>query len=215
MPESVEDYWIPEGFFDQRTVFLLGGGPSLAGFDVERLRGRTVFAINASLYLCPWAAALFFMDTHWFEANRAAVAAFTGVAITSSRDAKHLAPSLKRIGIAAGDEFTFGTPWLRFCRSSGHAAIALSIAMGATRIVLLGFDMRLIDGRSHFHDAYATRDGAMFGREFLPWFRGWNEAARRCGVAIVNCTPGSALTEFPAGDIDSELARLRPAHGRR
>lgn len=201
-----ERFWTPEPLFNQQTVFVLGGGPSLAGFDVERLRDRRVFAVNMSLYLCPWADLLFFMDTHWFNENRAAVEAFPGVVVTGSRHAKAALPDkLKRVGFVNKAEFEFGTHELKFCRTSGHAAVAVAIAMRATRIVLLGFDMRLANGRSHYHDAYGTQDMKLFRDDFLIHFQGWNEAARRCGVRIINCTPDSALTEFPVATLDEVL----------
>lgn len=207
MSDEATEFWTPEPIFDLKTVFVLGGGPSLRDLDPDRLRDRSIFVTNMSIYLCPWANALFFMDTHWFEANQAAVEAFNGLRITSSRQVRRDHPEkIKRVEFVPSDEFTFGTPRLKFSRTSGHAAITLAIAMGAVRVVLLGFDMRLVDGRSHFHDAYGTKDHNVFANDFLANFDGWNEAARRCGVRIINCTPGSALTEFPTGSLDEELA---------
>ena len=207
MTDRGNELWTPEPLFDQQTVFVLGGGPSLIGFDVERLRGRRVFVVNQSIYLAPWADALFFMDQHWFDANRAAVEAFGGLRITAARHSKAAAPDLlKRVTFTHGPEFVFGTGNLKFSRTSGHAAICLSIVMGAIKVVLLGFDMRIADGRSHFHDAYRNNADKLFRDDFLVHFTGWNDAARKCGVKIVNCTPGSALNEFEHRPLDEVLA---------
>jgi hypothetical protein len=204
------ELWAPEPLLDGMTVFCLGGGPSLAGFNAECLRGRRVIAINQSLYLAPWADLLFFMDTHWFEQNHEAVLGFKGVIVTGSRQIKGRYPDrVRRVTFRGKTEFEFNTPELKFSRSSGHAAIAVAIAMGAVRIVLLGYDMRRVDGRSHYHNAYGSEDDKLFSHDFLLQFAGWNEAARRCGVSIVNATPGSALSEFARGDLAAILRETR------
>jgi hypothetical protein len=81
--------------------------------------------------------------------------------------------------------------------------------MGAARIVLLGFDMRIADGRSHCHDDYESRDPNLYETDFRPAFEGWNAAAFRAGVEVVNATPGSALTEFAVVDLAHEMERAR------
>lgn len=97
-------------------------------------------------------------------------------------------------------------------RSSGHTAVSLAIALGAACVPLVAYDMRFVDGREHFHTDYrGPRDATIYGNEFVPGFNGWNEAALASGVRIVNCTPGSAVTEFPFADLDEVLcAPSRP-----
>lgn len=200
------EYWPPEPLLDGQTVFVLGNGPSLVPGDVDRLQGHPVIAINSACRMAPWAPFLWFWDTHWFHAHRAEVDAWPGLVITSDREAKRAAPDrVHRIETVPSDEFLVGRATVREGRSSGHVAISLAIAMGAIRVVLLGFDMRRVEGRSHWHDEYATQDDNLFSRDFLPGFTGWREAARRCGVRIVNCAPGSALKEFPMATLDDVL----------
>lgn len=206
------EYWAPEPLLDCQTVFLLGGGPSLVDVDATRLRGLNVMAINSSCVVAPWAPFLFFTDTNWFDDHRRVVEEWPGVVVTSSRQAKEALPDkLHRIHLEMMPEFTKGQPTLKFGRSSGHTAISLSVSMGAIRVILLGYDMRRVGGRSHFHDEYGTEDDKMYRDDFLVHFTGWNEAARRCGVRIINCTPDSALREFPMGDLDAEIEAARAA----
>ncbi len=201
------EYWTPEPLLAGDTVFLLGGGPSLRDFDVQRLRGRRVMAINCSCAICPWAEFLYFTDTSWFEHRRTLVAAWPGTVITASRVAKAALPEkLKRIQLVTQPDFTIGEPVLKFGRSSGHTAISVAIAMGAARVILLGYDMQIVGGRSHHHNEYHTEDIKLFRDDFLVHFQGWGEAARRIGVEVLNCTPGSALAEFPMRSIDDVLA---------
>lgn len=99
-----------------------------------------------------------------------------------------------------------GSPEVQAGRSTGHSAISLAIAMGAARVPLVAYDMRMVEGREHFHADYMPcRDLTIYEKEFVPGFTGWNKAALASGVQIVNVTPGSAITEFPCADLDEVL----------
>jgi hypothetical protein len=202
------ELWTPEPRYAGHMVFVLGGGPSLAAFDVERLHGRVVIAVNASLYICPWADLFYFTDHNFWTDHRAVIDAFSGMIVTADRHAKAEQPErLRRIEGLTQPDFTHENP-LKFGRTSGHTAISLAIAMGAARVVLLGFDMRRVDGRSHWHDYYPSQDDKLFSHDFLIHFRGWNEAALRAGVDVVNCTSGSALEEFRKAQLDDILEEV-------
>jgi hypothetical protein len=104
-------------------------------------------------------------------------------------------------------------PGIQCGRSSGHTAPALARAMGACGACLVGYDMRVVDGREHCHSDYEgmPRDLGIYNREFLPAFEGWNAAALNDGFEIYNCTPGSAIAEFPFADLDDMLKMSRAA----
>ncbi len=198
MTWSTESRDIPP-LFDGATVFVVGGGPSLRGFDWSRLAGRSVIAINQAAEVLPQAALLLFSDVGWLERNRALVEGFAGHVVTTSMVAKALLPSrLHLIGLSVA-------PGALPARSSGPIAVALAIAMGAVRVVLLGFDLRFVDGRSHWHDAHRAEHDQVYARMLEEW-RGWGDAARVEGVEVLNATPGSALEEFPMIDLAEVLA---------
>ena len=190
------------GHFAGRTVFLLGGGPSLCAGDVALLRGRPAIAINAAARWADPTEVLFFRDLEWFVRNRQTVDGWAGLAVTTSRCAvAH--PRLTRAMIVHGADFPApgleqgGRPVIRYGRSSGHLAVSLAVAMFARRVVLLGYDCRFVGGRSHFHDDYAAPIELLYRNDFLPAWRGWGAAAQRVGVEVLNATVGSAITEFP------------------
>lgn len=200
------EFWTPAPLFAGAAAFCIGGGPSLRGFDFERLRGRHVIACNAAGYHVPWADVLLFHDNSFFEAHRPLIDAWAGLAVTASRAAKAAAPNrLLRLEMIERADFTVGQPVLKLGASSGHTAVSLAIAMGARRVVLLGYDMRLVDGRSHWHDHYSHPIQDPYEESFLPQWAGWNAAARALGVEVLNATAGSALHEFEFADIDDLL----------
>jgi len=198
-------FWSPEPLFAGATVFILGGGPSLRGFDFSRLAGRRVIAVNEAIKHYPNADLLYFWDDTWFIKNRGIVHYRQGLTATGSRVAAASQPRLRRVDIQPAAPLQMCCQAVRKGRSSGHTAVALAVACGAARVVLLGYNMRLVDGRSHYHDAYAARDPERMSGEWLPAFGGWHAEAQAIGCEIVNATPGSALTEFPMVDLDAEL----------
>lgn len=209
------DFWAPDLHFAGETVFVVGGGPSLGGFDFAHLAGRRVIAVNSAGYDAPWADILFFHDNSWFEEerNRALVEGWVGMVVTVSRHAKRAAPDrVMRVEIAERGDFPIGHGPIRAGRSSGQTATSLAVTMGAETAVLLGFDMRDRDGVTHYHadrplytKQHAEKTAGEYAATFLPAWAGWNAAAAMAGCRILNATPGSALTEFPAVDLETML----------
>lgn len=201
-------FWTPEPIFKGETVFVLASGPSLTQNVCDRIRGRNAIVVNKSFRLAPWAAVWFFTDGHIYESHREDVRTWAGEVVTLSRAAKREQPDkVKRLKGEWTKGFPpIGSPIIRQGRSSGHTAISVAAALGASLIPLLGFDMRLVEGKEHHHAEYAgPRDLDIYAREFVPAFAGWNDDALQAGIRIVNCTPGSAVTEFPFADLDEVL----------
>ena len=73
--------------------------------------------------------------------------------------------------------------------------------LGATRIILLGFDMHSHGGKSHWfgdHPAkYATGDKI---ERFIVAFR--SIKPEQYGIEILNCSRETALDAFPRHDLD-------------
>ncbi|MCK1568982.1 hypothetical protein IVB08_34555 [Bradyrhizobium sp. 173] len=205
------EYWSPEPLFKGETIFCLASGPSLTAEICQRVRGRRAIAVNSSAVLAPWADVLFFTDSGWYEPRRDLVANWAGLVISMSRTAKRELPDKVKRVQGEGDPqalpgFSRGPHVIQQGRSSGHTAVSLAIALGAARVVLLGYDMRFVGGREHCHDEYkGPRDVEIYQREFVPGFAGWDEAARAVGVEVVNATEGSALKEFRFASLNDIL----------
>jgi hypothetical protein len=224
------EYWRLEPLFAGKTVFCVASGPSLTAEISEKLRGRHVAVVNSTCKLMPWADVMFFTDNGWYDgkfsdgSSRADfVRDFPGLVLTMSKKAKREQRfKVKRIEPEGAPEYKprwqgkigfppVGTGKVWQGRSSGHTLITAMIAMGAECVALVAYDMRLAIGadgkmREHFHDEYkGPRDLTIYENEFVKAFTGWNEAAAASGVRILNCTPGSAITEFPFADLDEVI----------
>lgn len=187
-----------------KTVFLLGGGPSLLHSLDEleehlvdkEIRKRGFIAINESIYCALYADLLFFRDITWYITNKEVVDAWTGVVVTTAKS-QFYSSNVNIVKMQHCNDFLIGGDVIKYGRSAGHIALSLAISLGATRCVLLGYDCRLVDGRSHFHNEPSNAIAITYSEYFLPAWSGWGEAARRAGVEVVNATPGSAIVDFP------------------
>jgi hypothetical protein len=131
-----------------KRVTIIGGGPSLEGFDFKRLRGDVIVTNNA-VYDYPSAGMLVAIDATWIRENNEKISFFRGIRITDKT------PSFE------GWYQVYYTPDYVFrnldwhcmkANLSGYTALALAFYLGATKVVLLGFDGGFSGERSNYHD---------------------------------------------------------------
>jgi len=188
----------------ERTVFILGGGPSLLKTDLRPLyRGQRVIGVNNAFELGPWVDVCLFGDIQWFHWNLESLRRFGGLVVSAHPGTwpAWVKPMLR--GKPEGIETRRG--FLSWNRSSGGAAVNLAVHLGAKRIVLIGYDMRLVDGKKNWHNKHKERPHDPFERFLRPWKLIRADCAK-LGVEIFNATPGSALTLFPFVTVE-EMAK--------
>jgi hypothetical protein len=189
-----------------QRCFIIGGGRSLKGFDFEMLRGEHIIAINRAVEYCPFADIMFSLDSRlygWYRRHKIdgweKFESFRGLRVWVEtpggkwdndvllvRKAGHFGLSFS----LADGIYTGG--------NSGYAAVNLAVAMGASVIDLLGFDM---DKRGNFHSGYPTPGGDPKARG---WIEGMNKLAgllQSSKIKVVNLNPKSKLKCFPFGEI--------------
>lgn len=211
-----------------KTCFILGGGPSLKDFDPTPLRERGhVIGVNeAGLTLVPWCDILYWADRRWFDWNEKRIDLHTGpMRFTSSQvvarevDRCQFIHWMPRERNGHVDEWI----WFRFEPNliggfdGGGRAINLAYHCGATRVVLLGFDMhdypmdQWRDGNWHdAHQAPPLEDQR--ANKFIPAHEGMAKALYTAQLLqdarefeVLNATPGSALTCWPKVDLEDLL----------
>ena len=186
----------------------LGGGPSLNPKDVDRLKGRTrVIAINDAFKLCPWADVLYACDMRWWAHHEKDALGFAGVKVTLDEAAANRWPTLKWLRNTGQAGLETDPTGLRTGRNGGYQAINLAFHFGASRILLLGYDMRLVDGKRHWFGDHplGLNAAANYDKIMLPHFPSLATALDGAGVEVINCTPGSALTMWPIKRLDEVL----------
>lgn len=206
-----------DGAWRGEPCFVIGGGPSLIGFDFGRLKGKgRVIVINKAYLYTPFADVLFFMDhaSFYVSVKRGqfgagalkAWDAFQGKRVflnLRGREVKdaYSVRSLGRSGLS-----TSLRRGLFHGNNSGVGAIGLALCMGADPIYLLGYDLKH-DGRTtHFHGGYGHGQPEVVMRSYRVELTTLAKLiAKRGHPKVINLNRASALTAFPFGDIDEAL----------
>lgn len=176
-----------------------------------------VIGVNDAFRVGDWVDICFFGDVKWYWWNKEDLKAFKGLKVTCDRQrnpAKIKAG--ERYGSVKGEpdirivrhsnSHGIGTEKfkVRFNSSSGAAAINLAWYLGVKRVVLVGFDMRVVDNMRNWRPHPDYKPGTQKGyKNFLKPFDQIERDAHKLGFEILNATPGSGLKKFPFIDLES------------
>ena len=133
--------WTPNGEWQGATVAIFGSAQNLTPDVCEALRSNFCVAVNFACRAAPWADMLVALDGNWpqelreFKGER-----MTGVA-DPDLDATYVGPMYERVRLSPSHEIEI--------RNSGLAAIRIAARMGASRIILAGFEP---ERPWHFYD---------------------------------------------------------------
>lgn len=203
----------PDGSWAGRRCFVVGGGPSLKGFDFERLRGDKVIAVNKAFLDVPFADVVFGMDRSLIdnfmtgrlgENYRRAFESFEGAKLWLDISGYSYPPGVYSIPSAGEIGWTKSLKeGLYHGQNSGYGALNLAMVLGADPIYLLGYDCsKGPAGEKNYHDGYPSGGNPdalnIFKRAFEVGAALLNGRPR-----IVNLNPNSALRCFEFGDKDS------------
>jgi hypothetical protein len=185
--------------WEGQTVAVMASGPSMSEAVASRIRERDIpaIAINTTFKLTPWAAMIYAADSAWWQTYRAKVNGYEGLKVTVRVEPF---PELLALDVSGHEGFDPDPAKIRTGANSGYQAVHIAIAAGAKRIELHGMDMHGKDGMQHWHGTHPTglrnHGGGIYER-WIKSFASLVPVAEQKGVAIVNCTPASALTCFP------------------
>ncbi|HYH39910.1 MAG TPA: hypothetical protein VD860_16940 [Azospirillum sp.] len=200
-PFSVPRLWSGE------TVVIAGSGPSLTQTQLDRVRGHArLIVVNDAYLLAPWADWLHGCDSKWWiwHRDRGALK-FDGIRTTLIETV----PDGWGVGLLRPTGKTGFDPdpaCVRTGANGVYQAMHSAIHAGAARIVLVGVDMkRGRGGRSHFFGEHPDGRVDDHASVMLPHFPTLQPALTERGIEVINCTPGSALTCFPMGNLDEVL----------
>src|SRR5690606_24203618 len=155
------------------TWALLAPGPSASADQAERVRGLRLGVVGCAYQLAPWADFIASTDAAWWR---------------KYPEAKKL-PGLKFSMHHVAGVTKVAIPGLGVC-NSGVLALECAKRQGASRILLLGFDMH----GTHFFGPYTnglSNTSEAKRRMHLAQYARW--AKRNQDIQVINCTEGSAL----------------------
>lgn len=208
-PTPVPFWEINKDLYKDKTVIILGGGPSLNELDVNLLKNTQFIVVNSACRKVSKFAIkddiLYFSDNSWNENWPNLTLSWPGIVVTSNRNTKaRLGNLVNRLNI--NDLTNFMEVKSDYVQaSSGHTAACLGVYLGSKKIILIGFECKFINGKSHGHDDYRMDDTGPFKNRFLPGWKGLSLRFKELGVQVINSTPDSEIKDFEYMDLEKAI----------
>jgi len=189
--------------WEGQDAYVIGGGASLRhGFEWELLRGRNTIGCNSAFVLgADMCKIVVFGDWSWWaKIGRRGTRGFRGLVVGSNhRLSQDDTPWL--LTVPRHEKAELGKDSLCWVGNTGILALNLALILGAQRVFLLGFDMKIGKcGKPNWHDLrHEEQSREVYGR--------FRHRIARCvapslprvfpGRAVVNVTDDSDLDAFP------------------
>lgn len=199
-----------------QDVFIIGGGPSLIDFDFNKLRGKTVIALNNSFKrLNDIACAVYWTDNDWASSNYNHLMEFNGLHFSARFHAeKAINENVKGFANACllnkVNDYGFTMDINSVCgNNSGAQALNFIVNLKPYRVFLLGYDMNpSAQGKTHWHEGYdqpASLYAAAYRDLFIPSINSMAPFIHQLGVDVINCNEDSKLTCFRKDRLEKYL----------
>ena len=192
------------------TAVVVASGPSLTDEQITLIEHSVVFtiAVNNSYAKLQHPDVVYACDYLWWKLNHMKAKQNIPRRQMWTQD-RAAAEQFQLSHIQWEGKDGLGKRGLRVNGNSGAGAINLAYHFGARRILLVGMDMKPgPNGEKHWHPDHPKP--LVQGQQFEEWRKKMGVLAadlKTEGVTVVNCTPGSALTCFPMGDLEQELVK--------
>ncbi len=201
-------YWSIPRLWEGETVINLAGGPSLTQNQVDYIKDKCkVIAINTSYQLAPWADLLYFCDARWYHWHKdnQLFKDFKGIKVTL-RNFGTVPDEVKKIDNLGSYGLSLEPTGIMTGHNSGYQSINLAVLLGVKRILLLGYDMQWIGGKSHWHKGHPVKiPEKSLIRNMLPRFDSLKGPLKKAGVKVINCSPNSLIKTFPKQSLQEAL----------
>jgi hypothetical protein len=203
-------FWTVPRCFEGGTVAVLASGPSMSQAAAEQVRaaGVPAIAINSTFRLAPWAWMLYAADIEWWQhKGNADARRFAGIKATCTTGVATCrdVPDMRYLRNSGAGGFDPQPDSVRTGGNSGYQAVHIAVHTGAARILLCGMDMH----GCHWHGPHPRDLRTTTADMYERWRARFGDLAKelkRCGVDVINVTPGSRLECFRRSTLESELA---------
>lgn len=205
-----------EPIWEGGTVFCIAGGASLTLSQVrligmaKRRPGVRVIAVNDAVYPAAFADIAYACDTSWWDHHKGVpwfprLRLCYGIRNVPPRGSFMLPedPGIMFVEGSGTEGLDADPQRLRSGGNSGYQVIQLAANLGATRVVLVAYDMQ---GEHWFgqHPEGQLRRSPVFATRISQFNVLANGLRDRGGVTVVNASPGSALHAFPFVSLEAE-----------
>ena len=200
------------------TAFVIGGGPSLRGFDFSKLANRHTIAVNKSIFDVPNLEYFITVDHSFLGKisrkqiqNNSSTKIFVAdlsypyLQQLDGRIVDTRTNTVYRLGlfdmiIKSRKKDGIGLSFLDFRtgKNSGYCALQLAVVLGFKRIYLLGFDL-LAKNSSHYHGGYGEPKNRFKKKleEYFSYFsQGLVDLKSKSSIEVFSCSKESRLNSI-------------------
>jgi len=182
--------------FRRRSVYIIGGGPSLAGFDFTRLKDKVTIGCNRAALDAP-AKILFSVDPNFQNAFEKDINAFPGIVRLACRklDDFDRFPVCDRKFLWDKSSCDLSEhPDIIGGKNAAFCAINLALHEGFKIIHLLGVDLNT---SGHWHGGYGHTQSVGIMRQWAVDFDNAAPVLARHDVKLFNYSPYGAVKAYP------------------
>lgn len=194
-----------------QDVFLIGGGASTRNFDFSLLENKNTIVINSMIEKIKSCAAIFWTDNDWAAQNLEKIDKIKCLKFSVRAQCdQYIKKGIRGIGestvLKKMGDYGFSTDINGvFGNNSGAQVLNLVSNAKPHRIILLGYDMRMIDGQSHSHDQYIMSKPSIYDELFIPSINIMAPIIEKLGIEVINCSLKSKLNCFRKDSIENYL----------
>lgn len=191
----------PAEIYKGQSVYVIGGGTSVAEHDLTVLRDKPVVGLNQAFAVIPEIINFcVFGDTAFFnflESKKELAKEFKGEFVTNVSLPRGV-DSYENVSTFERDAFMNKGKSFGWYGNTGVLGVELAITLGAERVYLLGFDNYNKNGLSHYHEYHKGEVSSEALNMFYSQFTRANKVWKMDypNVEIINLNPNSRLDMF-------------------
>jgi hypothetical protein len=204
--------------FEGEKAFVMATGPSLDQDTVDRIysaSGYRYIGISDCYRICPFLDFFYACDNRWWGLHHDKVMDWGGSrngywCTESSTKQKY--PELKLISGRGGVGWSNNQSLIHYGSNSGYQITNIAYLLGIKTMILVGFNMMIVDKQSHFfgdHPQGLSRNNSY--HSFASQFTKINYKA--AGVSVINTAHPTKLDHFPKLPLDEAIDWADEKHG--
>lgn len=219
---------LPTGTWKGKTCYLIGGGPSLKTFDFSCIKNELTIGVNKSFIKFPttinyamdkrlYDMVTFAQQPEWKILHEQWIN-YKGIKLFIKQGVKHkYDESIHVVNWVQQKILSFDlAKGIYGGNNSGYGALALAIALGAKKIGLLGYDLKIKKKKkgtgkpgqenidTHWHNGYEFQSKRAYQSKldkFKMCFEEFAPVIAEQDIEVINLNKDSALKCFPMEDI--------------
>lgn len=215
-PDPIKPETIPRDF-EGKAAVLMATGPGLTPEVMDEIMAARLtqelylFGCNDAYRIAPYLNVHYACDFAWWRKHFEHIREYEtthGMWTQEPNMPQSQFPGLRRIKGCGAKGLSRKQDLIHFGNNSGYQLINLAYLFGINRIILCGYNMRVVNNKKHFfgdHPEGLARNGGYTG--FVQNYA--TIKPEDYGIEIVNATPNTALNMFPKMSLTDALQKFR------